>query len=138
MLSQLLALVPSLKYLRVELPFNDFSNWSKPVMVENLVSLGVIFFRLTYDDLCYLIGPQLSRLYLQVQDNIIPIDFGYLATLLISLPQKLKQFNCDYQGKKVDINAIRNAHLLFKNMEIVHSYSFDTVKIVCKNMKQFE
>jgi len=115
---------------------NDRSNWIIPVTVKNLVSLRIGFYRLIYEDLCALIGPYLCRLYLEVYDDPIPIDFSHLGALLISTSQKLKQFNCDYRGKTVNIYAIRTAHFLFRDIDLVNSLPNDTIKLICRNMAQ--
>jgi hypothetical protein len=116
----------------------DNSNWILPVAVRNLISLRIGFSLLNYADLCVLIGPCLHRLYLEVYDGAIQIDFAYLGSLLMSIPQKLEQFNSDYRKHAVDINVIRSAHRLFRNMQLVHSYSNDTIKLICKNMNEIQ
>ncbi|CAF0957474.1 unnamed protein product [Rotaria sordida] len=137
-LSQLLVLVPSIKYLHIDMLSDDHSNWITPINIKNLVSLRIGFSRLIYDDISYLIGPKLHRLYLDIYNKSISIDFANLAAFLISIPQKLKQFNCDYPGSSVNINEIRVIHPLFRNMEVVHGYSNNFIKLVCKNMEQSE
>ena len=113
---------------------NDRSNLVMPVTVGNLISLRISFSRLIYEDLAALIGPYLSHLYLEVYDEHIFINFAYLGALLMSISQKLKRFNCDYRGHTVNINAIRATHFLFRNMQIVSSFSNDIIKLFSKNM----
>ena len=114
----------------------DDTIWDVPLTVNNLMSLRIGFSRLVYTDLAPLIGPNLHRLYIEIYNRDIPIDFVYLGTLLLSIPQKLKQFNCNYRGQTPDINEIIAAHPLFKNMILAQSYSDDTVKLMCNNMEQ--
>jgi hypothetical protein len=135
-LSQLLKLVPSLKHLRIDMLPDDNSIWNIPLTVKTLVSLRIGFPHLVHDDIPPLIGPNLHRLYLEIYNRNVPVDFVHLGSMLSSMPQKFEQFNCDYRGPTPNINEIRDAHPLFKNMTLVQSYSNDTVKLICNNMKQ--
>ncbi|CAF4359110.1 unnamed protein product [Rotaria socialis] len=58
-LSRLLVLLSCLKYLRMNMIYNDRSNWILPANVKELVSLRIGLFQLIYDDISYLIGPAL-------------------------------------------------------------------------------
>ncbi|UJR35087.1 hypothetical protein I4U23_027862 [Adineta vaga] len=133
-LSQLLYLVPCLKYLRVDMITNDQSKWIIPLTIEHLLSLRISFYRLIYEDLMILIGRNLSHLYLEVYDDHIPIEFSSLGILFMSIGHKLKKFNCDYRGYDVDLEEIQSSHLFFRNIQLIPSLSTDMIKLFLKNI----
>ncbi|CAF4043640.1 unnamed protein product [Rotaria magnacalcarata] len=137
-LSRLLVLLPHLKYLRVNMIHNDRSNWILPANVKELVSLRIGLFQLIYDDIYCLIGPELHLLHLDIYNKNTPIDFSTLSTLLMSKPQKLKRFNCDYRGSTVNLNKIRVRYPIFQNIEVENTYPNSIIKLVYKYMQQFE
>jgi hypothetical protein len=54
---------------------NDSSNWNLSIFHKTLFSLRIGFHHLIYDDLRVLIGPHLCRLYLEIYNEQIDIDF---------------------------------------------------------------
>ena len=131
-LSQLLSLLPSLEYLRVDMMAEDSSNWSFSIFDRTLRSLRIGFHRLDYDDLCALISPNLCRLYIDVYDRQSRINYAYLGTILRLLTRNFKQFNCDYRGTKIPLEEIKQTHHLFENIESIESYSCDIIRLQCR------
>ncbi|UJR35084.1 hypothetical protein I4U23_027859 [Adineta vaga] len=133
-LSQLLLLVPSLQYLHFEFLFDD-STWKLPLNVNHLISLRIRFPILNYNDLSALLGSNLRYLYLDISSIDDPIDFVHIGSLIESNSSKLKQFNCDYQGNDLNMEEIRIAHTIFKNIISLESDVDEPIRLICKNIE---
>ncbi|CAF2546407.1 unnamed protein product [Rotaria sp. Silwood2] len=133
-LSQLLSLLPCLKHLRVDMIFNDSSNWNMEIFKKTLLSLRIGFNQLNYDDLCVLIAPHLYRLHIEMYHEELSLNFAHLGTLIVSLTTRLKQFNCDYRGMEIPIDEIKAAHTLFRNIQSIKSHSYDTISLICRDV----
>ena len=137
-LSELLSLLPCLEHLRVDLLVNDWSEWNRASFRRTLRSLHIRFEQLIIADLCTLIGPYLRRLNIEVRDEQRPINFQLLGqALLDTLSKPLKCFQCDYRGRKVSLNSIRMAHVLFVNVQYIPLVSYDTHRLICAEMGAF-
>ena len=130
-LSQLLSLLPSLKYLRVDMIANDLSDWNTMIFEKTLSSLRIGFHQLNYDDIRVLIGPLLRRLHIEVFREQPSINFSLLATVIMSRGKQLEQFFCDYRGRNIPVDSIKTAHRMFQSIQVLPTHSYDTNSFKC-------
>lgn len=113
---------------------HDLSNWNLQIFQKTLLSLRIGFDQFNYEDLSALIGSNLYRLYIDIYHEQSFINFTYLGNLIMSLTSKIKQFNCDYRGEQISLNDIKNAHRLFRNIQLIPSQCCDIIRLSCRDM----